>query len=209
MGAGFADRGQCLAGLSLYQGRLIVTDRLTTEPTNVIENTKTQEADMVLLASNYDQSRFLNAVDLAGEKKFRIKEVTEEEVGQDKDKTKKLVVWFTNDKRGLVLNKTNNRTLRGAFGDDCSNWKDKIVVVFPTMVDLRGRMVPGLRVRIPAPKQAGNGAAQAKPAPAPVDDNLEIPPSLKRESPKPKNPVDPELDELPVSASDPDDEIPF
>ena len=29
------------------------------------------------------------------------------------------MVWFTNDERGLVLNKTNNRTLRGAFGDDC------------------------------------------------------------------------------------------
>ena len=29
---------------------------------------------MVLLASNYDQSRFFNAADLAGEKKFRIKD---------------------------------------------------------------------------------------------------------------------------------------
>ena len=170
---------------------------------------------MVLLASTYDQSRFLNAVDLAGEKKFRIRGTTEEEVGQDKDKEKKLVVWFTNDKRGLVLNKTNNRTLRGAFCDDVSGWKDKIVVVFPTPVEFRGKMVPGLRVRIPAPKQAtaGNGQATApsakpKPAPAPVDDGLEIPPSLKREAPKPK-PVDPELDELPVSASDLDDEIPF
>jgi hypothetical protein len=59
---------------------------------------------------------------------------------------------------------------------------------------------------------AGNGQAtapSAKPKPAPVDDGLEIPPSLKREAPKPK-PVDPELDELPVSASDDlDDEIPF
>ena len=168
---------------------------------------------MVLLASNYDQSRFLNAVDLAGEKKFRIKEVTEEEVGQDKDKEKKLVVWST-DRRGLVLNKVNNRVLRGAFGDDCSDWKDKIIVVFPTMVEFRGKIVPGLRVRIPPPKQAtaGNGQAtapSAKPKPAPVDDGLEVPPSLKREPPKPK-PADPELDELPVSASDDlDDEIPF
>jgi hypothetical protein len=32
---------------------------------------------MVLLASNYDQSRFLKAQDLAAEKKFRIKIVTE------------------------------------------------------------------------------------------------------------------------------------
>ena len=27
----------------------------------------------------------------------------------------KLTVWFTNDKRGLVLNKTNNRTIRGCL----------------------------------------------------------------------------------------------
>jgi hypothetical protein len=32
---------------------------------------------MVLLASNYDQSRFLKAQDLTAEKKFRIKSVTE------------------------------------------------------------------------------------------------------------------------------------
>ena len=30
----------------------------------------------------------------------------------------KLTVWFTNDKRGLVLNRTNNRTIRAAYGDD-------------------------------------------------------------------------------------------
>ena len=67
---------------------------------------------------------------------------------------KKLVVWFTNDERGLVLNKTNNRTIRGAFGDDTANWVGKIIVVFPMMTDLRGKMTPALRVRIPPPKQA-------------------------------------------------------
>ena len=60
---------------------------------------------MVLIASNYDQSRFLKAADLSSEKKFRIKSVTEEEVGIGKDKERKLVVWFTNDARGLVLNR--------------------------------------------------------------------------------------------------------
>ena len=39
---------------------------------------------MVLLASNYDQSRFFKAADLEGEKKFRIKAVTEERSGRDK-----------------------------------------------------------------------------------------------------------------------------
>jgi hypothetical protein len=124
---------------------------------------------MVLLASNYDQSRFLKAGDLSAEKKFRIKSVTEEEVGVGKDRERKLVVWFTNDEHGLVLNKTNNRTIRGAFGDVCDSWAGKVIAVFPTMAEFRGTMKPALRVRIPPPKQAtGNGQGQAaagKPAP--------------------------------------------
>ena len=147
---------------------------------------------MVLLASAYDQSRFLKAEDLPAEKKFRIKAVTEEEVGVGKDKERKLVVWFSNDEHGLVLNKTNNRTIRGAFGDACDGWVGKIIIVFPTMAEFRGTMKPALRVRIPPPKQAaGNGqaaAATAKPAPA----------------------VEPEpLPAAVAAADDMDDEIPF
>jgi len=125
---------------------------------------------MVLLASSYDQSRFFKAADLTQEKKLRIKEVTEELIGVGADQKKKLVVWFTNDEHGLVLNKTNNRTLRGAFGDPVSGWVGKIIVLFPTQDEYRGKMGPALRVRIPAPKQAtaGNGqaAAPARPKPA-------------------------------------------
>jgi len=136
---------------------------------------------MVLLASNYDQSKYLKAGDLSAEKKLRIKSVTEEEVGVGKDKERKLVVWFTNDDRGLVLNRVNNRTIRGAFGDVCADWATKIVVVFPTMAEFRGTMKPALRVRIPPPKD-GNGAVAAtpkaptipviEPAEVDVDDNL-------------------------------------
>src|SRR5262245_29170318 len=122
---------------------------------------------MVLLASNYDQSRFLKAADLPGEKKFRIKSVTEEEVGVGKDKERKLVVWFTNDARGLVLNRVNNRTIRGAFGDTCESWAGKIIIAFPTMAEFRGEMKPALRVRIPPPKQAAGNGQTAKPATPP------------------------------------------
>jgi hypothetical protein len=131
---------------------------------------------MVLLASQYDQSRFFKAADLTVEKKLRIKNVTEELVGADRDKEKKLVVWFTNHERGLVLNRINNRTIRGAFGDTVDSWTGKIIVVFPTMAEFRGKMGPALRVRIPPPKQAaasssGNGAAATvKPADHPIED---------------------------------------
>jgi hypothetical protein len=127
---------------------------------------------MALLASTYDQSKYLKAQDLAAEKKFRIKKVTEELIGAGNDKEKKLVVWFTNDERGLVLNRTNNRTIRGAFGDDVDGWRGKVIAVYPTPVDFRGQMRPGLRVRIPPPKRGGKSAARAKPPPAP-DPELE------------------------------------
>jgi hypothetical protein len=143
---------------------------------------------MVLLASAYDQSKFFKAEDLPAEKKFRIKSVTEEEVGIGKDKERKLVVWFTNDARGLVLNRVNNRTIRGAFGDTCDSWTGKVVVLFPTMAEFRGAMKPALRVRIPPPK--GNGAMVKAPEPPPSSP----PPSTAA--------VSADVDEM-------DDEIPF
>jgi hypothetical protein len=124
----------------------------------------------MLLASNFDQSRYFKAADMPTEKKLKIKAVTAEEIGEDKQK--KLCVSFTNDERVLVLNKTNNRTLRGAFGDACDGWQGKIIVVFPTQDDFRGRMVPVLRVRIPAPKEGNGQTAKAAPPPEVLDDDL-------------------------------------
>jgi hypothetical protein len=142
----------------------------------------------MLLASNYDQSRYFKAEDVATEKKLRIKNVSEELIGMGAEKEKRLVVWFTNDEHGLVLNRTNNRTIRGTFGDAVDGWTNKVIVLFPTQADFRGRMVPALRVRIPAPKQAvGNGQTVAKskaatPKPAVVDDELDDEVSAKPQS---------------------------
>jgi hypothetical protein len=165
---------------------------------------------MVLLASSYDQSPFLKAADLEREKKFRIKSVTEEVVGTEQEK--KLVVRFTNDDRGLVLNKTNNRTLRAAFGDAVDGWVGKIIIIFPTMVDMRGKLVPALRVRIPPPKQT----ATAAPAPkvAPSGNGPTTAPSSKQQLNVPQAAAtasaDPELDdEPPKSLADELDEIQF
>jgi hypothetical protein len=122
---------------------------------------------MVLLASEFDKSKFLNSTNLTSERKFKIKAVTAELIGDEKQR--KPVLWFTNDERGLILNATNRRTLMGAFGDNMEDWVGKVIVIFPTMTDLRGKMVPALRVRVPPPKQAaaGNGQGQAMPTPKP------------------------------------------
>ena len=90
----------------------------------------------MLLASDYDKSKYFKATDLDREKKFRIKNVTEEALNDGKGKTeKKLCLWFTNDLRGLILNKTNLRTLKGAFGDDTAGWAAKVIAIFPIMAD--------------------------------------------------------------------------
>lgn len=114
---------------------------------------------MVLLASTYDESRYFKAADLAAEKKLRIKNVTEEQIGMDKDKEQKLVVWFTNDKRGLILNRVNNRTIRGAFGDAVDGWTGKIIIVFPTQADFRGKMGPAFAGAHPAAETAAGGCS--------------------------------------------------
>jgi hypothetical protein len=120
---------------------------------------------MVLLASQYDQSRFFKAADVTQEKKLRIKSVTEEMIGNGADKEQKLVIWFTNDEHGLVLNRVNNRTIRGAFGDAVDAWAGNIIVLFPTTAEFRGKMGPALRVRIPPPKQTSS-AVKPEPPPA-------------------------------------------
>ena len=124
---------------------------------------------MVLLASSYDESRFFKAGDLENEIRLKIKNVTEEKMA---DGEMKLTVWFTTTKRGLVLNRTNNRTIRGAYGDDVAGWVGKIIVLFPTTAEYKGKMGKALRVRIPPPKDdyraaspqpsRGNGASASQ-----------------------------------------------
>ena len=73
-----------------------------------------------------------------------------------------------------MLNRTNNRTIRGAFGDDIEGWVGKIIVLFPTMVDIRGKMGPALRVRIPPPKQASTATASAADSSTPKPADAEL-----------------------------------
>jgi hypothetical protein len=143
---------------------------------------------MVLLASSYDKSKYLRAEDVPRETTLRIKRATEEVIGMGTEREQKLVAWFTNTEKGLVLNRTNNRTIRAAYGDDTAGWAGKLVTVFLTQSDFKGRLVPALRVRIPPPKQASGNGQPAKTA----QDALEV---FSRPAP--------ELD------ADMDDEIPF
>ena len=130
---------------------------------------------MVLLASSYDESKYFKAIDLEAEVRLKMRAVTEEKMA---DGELKLVVWFTNSKRGLVLNRVNNRTIRAAYGDAVDGWVGKIIALFPTTAEFRGKVGPALRVRIPSPKDGYRAA----------------PTPTKKQPPKP--PVETEADDF-------------
>lgn len=92
--------------------------------------------------------------------KMEIKEVVEEEIGQEKDR--KLVVYFRGTDKGLVLNATNANTLAEAYGDDTDNWSRKVVKLYTAWTEFGGRRVKGLRVDAEA---AGDQPPQPKTSP--------------------------------------------
>jgi hypothetical protein len=153
----------------------------------------------MLLASEFDtKSNYLKAADLKSDSKFRIKNATKEIVGSGDDKEMKLVLWFTNEDRGLVLNKTNRTVLRDAFGDDTAAWVGKVIVVYPDTTPFGGKIVPCLRVRILPPKQAtGNGQQTAASSKSGTKEGLD----RFADNAKPKQP--------PPAEDDFDDEVPF
>ena len=126
-------------------------------------------------------------------------------------KSRSSLFGLTNDESGLVLNKSNNRTIRGAFGDDTEAWAKKIIVIFPTMVDMRGKLTPALRVRIPPPKQTAAAAPAPKPAPSGNGAGAAAvkPPSTQQTAAT--APADPELEDDPPKslAEELDDELNF
>jgi hypothetical protein len=103
--------------------------------------------------SNAFPSKFIRAADLQDRQhELTMQHVELENVGDD---DKKPVLYFVGRQKGLVLNKTNSRTIAAAYGNDTDTWENKKVIIFPAMVDFRGDQVEAIRVRAPkavAPK---------------------------------------------------------
>ena len=108
--------------------------------------------------SNAFPSKYLRAADLQDRPvKAFMNRVELESIADGEDR--KPVLYFTKGSKGLVLNKTNSKTIAAAYGDDTDNWENKEIILFPAMVDFRGDQVEAIRVRIPKP------AVPPKPAP--------------------------------------------
>lgn len=91
-------------------------------------------------------SQFLKASDLKGrEVRLTMDRVEREKIGQDM----KLVLYFKGSDRGLALNKTNAFTISDAYGEDTDDWRDQPVILFSIKTEYQGKVVDGLRCRVP------------------------------------------------------------
>jgi hypothetical protein len=87
------------------------------------------------------------------------------------DDQERLVLHFANDERVLLCNKTNLQLLSHFMGStETDNWTGKQIVLYsdPTIM-YAGKMVAGIRVRLPqaaAPAAPAPVAQPAAPAPA-------------------------------------------
>ena len=97
-------------------------------------------------------SNYLKAADLQGRNiKLKIASVIFEEIGQNRDK--KPIIRFANVKKGLVLNKTNAKTIESVHGKVFEGWTGKEIELYPAMVPFQGHDVPAIRVRVEAPER--------------------------------------------------------
>lgn len=100
-------------------------------------------------------SDYLRAVDVENEATFIMATVKMEKLGEDT----KPVLYFEEQEKGLVLNKTNASTIATLYGDDTDEWRGEAITLFSAMVSFQGRNVPAVRVKAPSRKKAAVAAA--------------------------------------------------
>jgi len=94
-------------------------------------------------------SNWIKADDLKGKSvKVVIAKILLEEVG---DSGYKVVLYFVDKEKSLVLNATNARCLASALGDNEKEWEGKEIIMYPTTTEYSGKTVPCIRVRIDVP----------------------------------------------------------
>ena len=76
-----------------------------------------------------------------------------EEFMNEGKKVHKPVLYFQNEEKGFVVNKTNWEIIASHYGEDSDDWLGKEIILTPSTALFGGKTVPSIRVRVPL-KQA-------------------------------------------------------
>lgn len=132
-------------------------------------------------------SKYLKASDIdESGMSVTIANVTEEEVGKDKEV--RPVLYFDGEEKGIILNKTNATNISKLYGYETDDWIGKKVQLGTAWVDFQGQSVEAIRIYPPkrgaAPARAAAPARTSINAPldggdgrpfAPLPDDSDIP----------------------------------
>lgn len=108
------------------------------------------------------------------------------------------VLYFQGKDKGVVLNKTNARTISAAYGDDTEAWAGQPVELYEAEVMYEGKAVPGIRMTVPRVAAQTQHAAPIQQRPAPPSHIITSPAANG------SHPIN-----MPVGSVTVDDEIPF
>jgi hypothetical protein len=92
-------------------------------------------------------SKYLKADDL---NKREVKVIVEHVEKQEINGEEKPVIFFQGKKPGLICNKTNQKIIVHAWGDETDKWHGLEMTLCPTTVDFQGKSVSTIRVK-PSP----------------------------------------------------------
>lgn len=116
-------------------------------------------------------SKFLKRADVGAGKLLTVLRCQQENVAmQGEAPEMKWCLYFVEEKKGIVLNGTNQQLIAKALGsDETDDWLGKRIVAYddPT-VSFAGKLVGGIRFRAPKP-QAAVSAPAARSTPPPVN----------------------------------------
>ena len=94
-----------------------------------------------------------------------ISKVVAQEITSQRGKDRKPVLFFQGKSKGMILNKTNCKTIARMYGEDTQNWVGKAIAVYASTTSAQGEEVECLRVRPGQPRKG----AEPMPADAPED----------------------------------------
>jgi hypothetical protein len=97
-------------------------------------------------------SKYLKASDLDAEMIVKVKSITFEEVGPQKDR--RPVAYFEGIEKGVVLNKTrSNGIVRASGSEETNDWVGVDVVLYPSTTQFQGEEVECIGIRPPKHKK--------------------------------------------------------
>lgn len=186
-----------MKGGNFCEHRIIGINRNRNRLCNINPVTVSQKEMLTVDTSNLYPSKYVGSDDLGGSdvtvtiKELKL-ELLKDRSGQQQAKP---VLYFSNAKKGLVVNKTNLKQLQSILGSKNSrDWTGKRIVLYSMPVSFGDQVTQGIRIKS---ESNGNGAAQAASPAIDPDDN--VPDSFEPDD----EPPDGFLDDVP------DEKLPF